>query len=54
MVKLVVWGMVWIPEIPGFMKGLLLTGAPRIPDHRDPNHQLTIDWILEGDSLKLF
>ena len=36
---------VWIPGIP-IWKGLLLRGIPiRIPNHRAPNHQLTISWI---------
>ncbi len=43
--SLVVWGpVVWIPRIP-LWKGLLLRGIPRIPNHRAPNHQLTISWI---------
>ena len=41
------WGfglVVWIPGNPVW-KGLLLSGTPRFPDHRAPNHQFTISCI---------
>ena len=34
-------------------KGLLLRGIPRIPNHRAPNHQLTISWSsMQGGPLR--
>ena len=45
--SLLVTGARWflIPRIP-LWKGLLLGCAPRIPNHRAPNQQLTISWNL--------
>ena len=35
--------LVWIFGIPLY-KGFLLSGTPRIPNHRAPNHQFTFGW----------
>ena len=54
-VNLVVWGLVvWIFAIPEMNPGLLLRGAPRIPNHWAPNHQFTINmYQLKWQSLDM-